>query len=97
VVKITLFCNKTPFPENFFIILLNNLNVESSQLQINFYGEIKEYLKKILSPILLFIGIVKQDSNITTGTLWSIFNWASYLIAEKSDTDYKESKIKHGS
>jgi len=47
------------------------------------YGEVREPIKKILSPLLLMFGYVKRDESLFTGVLWSIVNWASYVIVQK--------------
>lgn len=48
------------------------------------YGDIREPVKKLLSPLLLFWGYVKRDESIFTGVLWSLVDWASYVIVKKN-------------
>jgi ubiquinone/menaquinone biosynthesis C-methylase UbiE len=57
--------------------------LKEEKFEIVAYGAIQEPVKKILSPFLLLLGFVKRDTNIFTGALWAVVNWASYIIAQK--------------
>jgi ubiquinone/menaquinone biosynthesis C-methylase UbiE len=57
--------------------------LEKEKFEIVAYGDIQEPVKKILSPFLLLLGFLKRDTNIFTGALWAVVNWASYIIAQK--------------
>jgi len=47
------------------------------------YGEIREPVKRLLSPFLIIAGLITRDESLVTGTLWSLVNWASYVVAKK--------------
>jgi SAM-dependent methyltransferase len=47
------------------------------------HGDVLEPVKKCLSPFLLFIGYVLKNESIFTGSLWSLVNWASFVIVRK--------------
>lgn len=46
-------------------------------------GDIREPVKKCLSPMLLLAGYMMRDKSIFTGSLWALLNWASFIIARK--------------
>ena len=57
--------------------------LEGEGLGICKCGDIMEPVKKLLSPLLLVIGYALRDESIFTGSLWSLVNWASFLLARK--------------
>lgn len=57
--------------------------VEEAGLGIWRYGDVREPVKKCLSPFLIVTGYVLRDESIFTGSLWSLVNWASFIIARK--------------
>ena len=57
--------------------------LEEESLNVHSHGDIREPVKKYLSPVLLFIGYVLRNESIFTGSLWSIVNWASFIVARK--------------
>jgi SAM-dependent methyltransferase len=56
---------------------------EKEGFRICGYGDVREPIKKILSPLLLLLGYMKRDESVFTGALWSTVNWASYVLVRK--------------
>lgn len=57
--------------------------LEEEVFSVYSYGDIREPVKKILSPLLLLAGYLLRDKSIFTGSLWSVLNWASFVVARK--------------
>lgn len=53
------------------------------------YGDVREPVKKCLSPFLLIAGYLIRDESIFTGSLWSLLNWPSFIIARKQKLTMK--------
>jgi len=57
--------------------------LRDEKMSICGYGDIREPVKKCLSPFLLLLGYVLRDKSVFTGSLWSLVNWASFVVARK--------------
>ena len=57
--------------------------LEGESLKVHRYGDVREPVKKCLAPLLIVAGCILRNESVVTGALWSLVNWASFIVAKK--------------